>query len=128
MNVKDCHENYYFNTGKVSEIIRQLGLAGIAVVWLFKTDVGDAIVLPRPVVWAAILVLVGLLVDLTQYIAGSLCWGLWGRCQDKEGAPEEFRAPGWINKPAIVCLILKVPLILGAYILLLRHLFSRLVY
>jgi hypothetical protein len=129
MNVKDCHEFYYFYTGKVSDIVRQLGLAGIAIVWLFKSEAGGRIVLPNLLVWAAVLVLAGLVVDLLQYVAGSLCWGFYGRCKDRAKVPEEeFRAPGWINTPAIACLMLKVPLILAAYVFIFIYLGQRLSY
>ena len=39
MKLKDAREIYYFYSGKTSDLVRQLGLAGIAVIWLFKYDV-----------------------------------------------------------------------------------------
>lgn len=39
MKLKDAREHYYFYSGKTSDLVRQLGLAGIAVIWLFKSDV-----------------------------------------------------------------------------------------
>jgi len=38
MKLKDAREIYYFYSGKTSDLVRQLGLAGIAVIWLFKYD------------------------------------------------------------------------------------------
>ena len=48
MKLKDAREFYYFNSGKTSDLVRQLGLAGIAVVWIFKYDVLGVPKIPAP--------------------------------------------------------------------------------
>ena len=34
--IEDYREDFYFFTGKASEVNRQLAIAGIAVIWIFK--------------------------------------------------------------------------------------------
>jgi len=38
MKLDDIREQYWFYSGKASDISRQLALAGIGVVWIFKVD------------------------------------------------------------------------------------------
>jgi hypothetical protein len=38
MKLKDARELYYFYSGKTSDVIRQIGLAGIAIIWIFNKD------------------------------------------------------------------------------------------
>ena len=56
MNLKDAREHYYFHTGKVSDIVRQLGLGAIAIVWLFRSGDTTAAAIPLELlVWCFIL-------------------------------------------------------------------------
>lgn len=128
MNLNDAREHYYAHTGKASDIVRQLGLAGIALVWIFKTDVAGKIVVPQALIPVSILIVAGLAADLLQYVFGSLCWGIFGHIKDTPDCDPEapLRAPAWINAPAIICFWIKIILISTAYVLLLRYLWSQL--
>lgn len=124
MKLEDSRENYYFFTGKVSDIIRQLGLAGIGLVWVFKVDVGGKPAIPPDLVIAAKWIVIGLGFDLLQYVYGTLAWGIYNGVKERQGTSvdDEFTAPRPINWPTIVFFWLKVVATLVAYRYILRFL------
>lgn len=128
MKLKDARENYYYYSQKTSEIVRQLGFAGIALVWVFKNDVEGRQTVPSELLPAALLIVIGLGVDLLQYVAGSLIWGIYNglkeRAETKEGT--EFLAPRPINWPTLVLFWVKTIMMIFAYIYILRFLVYRL--
>lgn len=124
MKLKDSRESYYFYTGKVSDIVRQLGLAGIGLVWIFKVEASGRPVLHTDLLVAAKWIVIGLGLDLLQYAYGTLAWGIYNRWKENEGTGEndEFEAPPLINWPTIGFFSLKVGVILWAYGYILRFL------
>lgn len=120
MKLKESREIYYFNSGKASDIVRQLALAGIALIWIFKTDIAGQPRLPTELVWPAILIVIGLGIDLLQYVVASIIWGTFGRQKEKSGVgiEEEFEAPRELNWPGLVFYGAKVSVIGLAYGLL----------
>ncbi|HKQ07931.1 MAG TPA: hypothetical protein VJ464_22585 [Blastocatellia bacterium] len=124
MKLEDSRENYYFFTGKVSDIVRQLGLAGIGLVWVFKIDVGGRPVVPPDLATAAKWIVIGLGFDLLQYVYGALAWGIYNRYKEKSDidVDTEFTAPPQINWPTNTFFWLKVGAILTAYVYILKFL------
>lgn len=47
MKLKDTRDAYYLYTGKTSDIIRYLGLAGIGIIWIFRVEGTDKISLAQ---------------------------------------------------------------------------------
>jgi hypothetical protein len=139
MKIKDCWENFYMYTGKASEIVRQLGFVGIAIIWVFKTDLGGKQIVPSELSPAAIFIVVGLGLDLMQYIAGALVWGIYTRRKEttlsrekkeKNENPlsieaDEFLAPDRINWLASFLFWGKILVMVIAYVYLFRFLVSR---
>lgn len=74
MKFEDIRKTYYELSGKVSDVIRQLGLAGIALIWIFKKDVGESPGVPKLLVVAGIFIIVGLAFDLLHYSIGTNIW------------------------------------------------------
>src|SRR5439155_25317126 len=62
---------------KVAGAARQLAIAGIAIAWLFKSDGGTGLALPRLLGIALILFVFCLVVDLLQGIALAIQSELW---------------------------------------------------
>lgn len=123
MKLKDARENYYFHTGKTSELVRQLGLAGIAVIWLFKKDVAGVPKIPEELFLPLVLIVLGLALDLLQYVSGSIIWGFYQRWKEKRVEEDaDFEAPRQLNWPAIGFFALKAPAVVAAYALLLSFL------
>ena len=124
MNLKDAREFYYFNSGKTSDLVRQLGLAGLAVVWIFKYDVLGVPKIPAPLLMPLVLIVCGLALDLLQYAVATGIWGIFQRTKERAGVSEEaeFTAPPQFNWPALIFFWLKVISIGAAYYFLLAHL------
>ena len=87
MNLSDARGHYEYHSGKVSEVCRQLGYAGIAVVWIFKVDGVNAV--PQPLVLPTVMLVAALALDLLQYVYAAIAWGVLNR--------PVFRG-GWIVK------------------------------
>lgn len=69
MKLEQAWERSKDYSGKVSDLIRQYAFAGIAMIWVLRPDGGqieDEMVVP------AIMLFVGLMLDMLQYISGTL--------------------------------------------------------
>lgn len=124
MKLKDALDNYYFHSGKTSELVRQLGIAGIAVIWLFRFEVQGTPKIPEQLFWPLMLIVVGLACDLLQYSAATWVWQVFIRHKELAGVSheEEFLAPEKINTFALVFFWVKVAVIVCAYIFLFLYL------
>lgn len=124
MKLKDARELYYFHSGKTSDLVRQLGLAGIAVIWIFKYEVQGVPKIPQALSFPLILIILGLALDLLQYTVATCIWGIFQRRKEVSGVGEDadFLAPKQFNWPAIFFFIFKVISIVAAYVYLLRYL------
>lgn len=104
MKLKDAREAYYEYTKKASEVARSLAFGGIALIWVFKTDVGGIPKVPDALLLPAALLATSLAFDLLQGVAGSVIWGVFHRLKEREselGENPEIDAPGWINLPTL---------------------------
>jgi hypothetical protein len=130
MILKDALENYYTYSGKASEIVRQLGLAGIAIVWLFKQDNKQFAQIPADLKLPLFLIVIGLACDLLQYAVSTLIWGTYHRYKEKSGTSpaDEFNAPEPINIPGIAFFTVKIILIIAAYFFLLKYINSVIIF
>lgn len=119
MTIQDAQEKYNYNSGKASDLTRQLSLAGLAVVWLFKFDKGGPRVPSELFVPAGIFIL-ALFLDYLQYAYASAAWGYWGRAKEKSNN-DESKAPRAINWPTIAFFWAKLAATSAAYVLLLNY-------
>lgn len=101
-------------TGKASEIIRQSALSGIALIWIFKTEVNGKTIIPLDLLIAGLWIITVLIFDLLQYLVGAKLWALL-RDHKEKNKIYEFQAPDWINYPAWGFFIAKVIFIFYAY-------------
>lgn len=110
MKLKDARDYYYFYSGKTSDLVRQVGLAGIAVIWLFKVDVGGVPKVPAELLLPLGLILAGLTFDFAQYAIATAVWGIFQRQKELAKVDEEaeFKAPRQFNWPGVVFFALKV--------------------
>lgn len=126
MKLKDCRESYYYNSGKASDISRQLGFAGLALIWAFRVSSTGTTVIPSDLRWASFMLIIGLALDFLQYIVATIVWGIYHRFKERKHTSEDqdFLAPRAINYPANACFLLKQVAIFIAYILLLSSMAS----
>ncbi|HEX5733940.1 MAG TPA: hypothetical protein VF131_13990 [Blastocatellia bacterium] len=124
MKLKDARENYYYFSQKTSEIVRQLGFAGIAVIWVFKTEIDGKLFVPPELISIGKFLIAGLGLDLFHYAYGTLAWGIYNGLKERDGTKEgtEFLAPRPINWPTLFFLWSKVIAISIAYIKILQYL------
>jgi hypothetical protein len=126
-DVRDAIDTF---SGKTSDIVRQLGFAGIAIVWVFRIEgssAGEGL-LPKGLVWPVVFIVLTLGLDLAQYVAGTIIWSWFNRTKEKEGVSqeEEFTAPRSINRPTYVLFWAKVVTVSIAYFLLAAYMYDRL--
>jgi hypothetical protein len=126
----EAREFYYVLSGKASDAVRQLGFAGIATIWVFKSETHGVLSVPGPLLVPGLLIVAGLFLDLLQYVIATALWGAYTRREERGGTKPGalITAPAAINWPANVCFALKITLILAAYIgigLYLRGLVAR---
>jgi hypothetical protein len=105
MKIFEIRDAYYQSTGKVSELVRQFSLAGIAVIWIFRIGGDDAggvlytneLLLPLGFFVAA------LGSDLLQYVYGSVIWGFlnthyWRKHKNND---EDVKVSNKVNWPSL---------------------------
>lgn len=122
---EEALENYYYFTGKASDVIRQLGLAAVALVWLFKVDVAGRPQLPEILLVAAQWAVVSLALDLLQYLYGAAAWGIFHGIKERSGV-SEFQAPRPINWLTIAFFWGKAISMVVSYVYILRYIAAAL--
>jgi hypothetical protein len=130
VKIKDARDAYYEHSAKASDIARYMGYAGLAVIWIFATELPDSGgKVPDGLIPVAIGIVLALGLDFFQYVAAALIWGRFHRRKEREDVPEdaEFQAPDWINVPALICFGGKLVAISFAYVLLVIFLADRLI-
>lgn len=118
MKLEDVKNAYETLSGTASQIIRQLSLAGIALIWLFNIGTGTKPALPHLLLQAALFIFLALFFDLLQYLVGTFTWFLYFRKKERASTSpdEEFLAPAWINWPTWFLFSLKAICMLVAYL------------
>ena len=117
MKLASAREAYEALSAKASEIARQLSLAGIALIWLFKSGTSTNAVLDRGLLRAALFIFLAITLDFLQYLAGTAIWFMYFRYKEKRGITEEdgFEAPEQLNWPTWSLFCLKSAMMLIAY-------------
>jgi hypothetical protein len=118
VKLSDYRNAYYTHSGNASSVARQAAFAGIALIWIFNSKTGNEVVLPEQLLWPALFLMVGLGLDLLQYIAASAIWGIFHRVKEKElGAiPDpDVTAPPYLNWPALLLFWGKLAAITAGY-------------
>lgn len=82
MKLAGLRSAYRESSGKAGDISRQLGFAGIALIWHFRESSTGSVIVSREFLPAAILIVIGLGLDWLQYITGSAVWGIYHRLKE----------------------------------------------
>jgi hypothetical protein len=117
MKIEDARGAYEALSGKTSDIVRQISLAGVGLIWIFKTGTGASLSLESPLLKAALFIFLSLLFDFLQYLLGTTIWFAYFRHKEKQGTKEddEFLAPAQLNWPTWGLFYLKSAMMLVAY-------------
>lgn len=125
MKLEDYRKKYYEASAKTSELVRQLGFVGIAVIWIFREEVNGKVALPPQLSRAGILITIALAFDLLHYASRTLIWGVYTWWKEKQGIgrDKDFKAPRQINWLAIFFFTTKTLAMVWAYLYLIRFLY-----
>jgi hypothetical protein len=117
MTLDDARSAYEALSGKASDIMRQLGLAGIALIWLFRVDTPKGPTLDSGLLRGAVFVFSAVICDFLQYAIGATIWFRYFRHEENQGRDDDaqFKAPAWLNWPTWTLFFLKVAAVLVAY-------------
>ena len=125
VKVKDAQEGYVRHSQATSTITRQLALAGVAVVWLFrvteKVDGREVPRLPSELVWPLALFVTAVALDLLQYVYYSVVWHRLVDDKERETGTtgdSEITFGQWVNRPGRFVWYAKVIVTVIAYVLL----------
>jgi len=105
-------------SSKASEIVRQLSLAGVALIWIFKSGDVQALNLVPSLRRAALFIFAALFLDFLQYLIGTFVWFVVFRRAEIGGTKwkQEFEVPLWLNWPTWTLFSLKSFSLLVAYL------------
>lgn len=136
MKLEKYKEDAYYFSGKLSEINRYFSFAGIAIIWIFKTEANGTYNIPPSFILPLILLSTSLLLDFLQYAYSASAWIIFYRHHESKKQKkqdenkykkDDIKAPRWISN--ISYFIFYIPKILAniaAYFLLLIKLWSML--
>lgn len=125
MTLKDARDAYYGLSAKLSDIVRQLSFAGIAVIWMFRVSSDKTGIAFQPVlVWPLLLFVVALAFDLAHYLYGSIAWSSFAHREEKKGRRDEDKVKPHesINWPSNIFFYCKAASCILAYMLLISFL------
>lgn len=119
-------EAYNDYTKRASENVRQLALASIAIIWLFKSNAGTGLVLAPSLAFALGLAIIALAIDFLHYFYGAAAWGILNRLKELDNVPlaQEFKVRPAINWPTAAFFWLKGIAVVASYIALMRGLWQ----
>ena len=117
MKLEDARAAYEALSAKVSDIVRQISLAGVGLIWVFKSVTGTSLSLDPVLLKAAFFIFLALLFDFAQYLLGTTIWFVYYRYKERKGTREtsEFLAPPQLNWPMWGLFYLKSAMMLIAY-------------
>jgi hypothetical protein len=128
MKLTAYRDAYYTHSGNASSVARQAAFAGIALIWVFNNKTGSNISLPIQLLWPALFLIIGLGLDMLQYIFAAAIWGSFHRIKEKQlraipdpDADPEVSAPSYLNWPALLCFWGKLAAVAAGYVSLLMY-------
>jgi hypothetical protein len=126
MKLKEIREAYEELSGAASKLTRQLALAGIGMIWIFRVFTGEHTSIPDGLLWPSILLVSSLGIDLFQYLAQSITWYIYYFSQRKKNVKEDeyVNEPEYLNYPASVLFFAKIDVMIIAYATLFNYLRS----
>lgn len=124
MNLKEVRDAYYGYSGKASDVARQVSFAGIAIIWIFKSQEGTRFAIPDDLIAPLVLFIAALTSDLLHYIFSSAIWGIYNKVLEKRHGVNfegEIEAPSKINWPGLFFFSLKLILVFIGFVLLFKY-------
>jgi hypothetical protein len=127
MELSDLKKDKDYFTAKCSDINRQLAFAGIAVIWIFKSQNSEGLKIPSELILPILLFVISLFLDLLHYLYGSIVWSSFFRYQEKRHGKlsnVDIKAPKIFSNIMYVIFYLKILVCLIAFIYLSKYIFN----
>ena len=129
--IKDYLEEFYVFSSKASEVNRQLALAGVALIWIFKNPEGAQKLIPIQLIKPLYFLVASLSLDLLQYVLGAIIWGLYFEYKEYEVnkgyiLDDNIKAPNILSYIITSFFFLKIVAMCIAYFQLMQFLYSKL--
>jgi hypothetical protein len=118
MKLQEYRETFYSFSGKASDIGRQLSLAGVAIIWLFKIEGNfHEQAIPKGLVFPGILIILTLALDMLQYFGATIIWRSFYRAKERAHIDEneDIQHSPMLELPIFIVFCLKVTLVFLAY-------------
>lgn len=117
MKLSDVRKAYEDLSGKASDLVRQMSLAAIALIWVFKSGPQDTPSLDDRLLRAAICVTLALILDFLQYAIGASVWFCFFRIKERAGLQmdAEITAPEWLPWTTWLIFFAKILCVIVAY-------------
>ena len=125
MKLANAYEQYQYFSGEASKLSRQLAIAAIGIIWLFKVDSPGGFHVPPKLIPVAGAAVLALTLDFFQYAYGACVWGFLHRQKELSLGPaseKDFPVRREVNWPTIVLFWAKVIVTGIAYVMLLEFL------
>jgi hypothetical protein len=118
VKLQDYRNDFYTFSGKASDLNRQLAFAAIALIWLFKKDIGQQPTISSSLIYPAIFVVISLVLDMLHYCVASIVWRSFYRSKEKQhvGERRNLQHSVWLERPIWIIFVLKILAVVIAYI------------
>jgi hypothetical protein len=128
MKLSAFKKDYQWFSDKASDLARHLAFAGIAVIWIFKTEGKQIPSIPAGLMLPLILFALALALDLLHYIVATIIWGSFHRYHEKimkkKISDPDVAAPKYFNWPTLSLFGLKVASVISAYVLMIKYMWQ----
>lgn len=116
--LKEVKEDFYAFSGATSSIYRQLALAGIAIIWLFKKEKGGQILLTPDLLNILKLIVVSLVFDFCHGVFPTVVYGIMNikfRKMGKDDEDDVNYSQAW-TIPEWVFFVLKIIFLVWSFV------------
>jgi hypothetical protein len=112
MKLSEYLDVYYKFSEKTSDLARKAAFAGIALVWVFKTDGRTVAAVPQQLILPTAMFALALCFDLLQYTIATCIWGVFHWRHEKmlsssSDDPDLEHSP-WLPRGIMVFFVLKL--------------------
>jgi hypothetical protein len=128
MLLSDYAKTYEWYSGKLSDVVRSLAFAGIAIIWIFRLTAQTPPRIPNELLSPLFLLVLTLAFDLLQYLAATLIWGIYSyfhswKLGDSPEDPDLYPSH-WLDQIINFIFLLKVISVIPAFYLIGKYIWD----
>jgi hypothetical protein len=129
MKLENYKKDSYEFSKQVSDLVRQFSFVGIAIIWIFKSNVPSDHLIPKELITPLIYLVICLVLDLLQYLISTFIWLIFFRYNEikNHGKTDiDIKASGWLSIPSLFFFITKIVFLYLGYFKILSFLINKL--